>query len=392
MNKVKLACVVSHPIQYHAPLYRQLAQSSAIELTVLFMSQHGLQSSYDSGFGTAIAFDTPLLGGYEHRFLPNMSPFRDVSRFGGLFNPALLSTLRRSSYDVVWIHGYAHASDWLAFLVCSSRGLPILLRGESRLATEAGLPTVRWVVKRLLLGALFRQVRYCLAIGIENEAFYEAYGVSPERIIRAPYAVDNESFRSAGAEGRERRSEMLEDVGLDPLLPTVLFAAKLQPWKRPQDAIELARRLPTSLNILIGGDGPMLSGLRDAARELPNVRFLGFINQSRIGHWYGVADFFLLPSAHEPWGLAVNEAMAAGAVPVVSSAVGCAPDLIGEDGGIIFPVGDIGTLAALIARMTRDEGAYARAQKRGAARVDLYDIKQAAGGVETAALAAVGAR
>src|SRR5207245_7076169 len=64
---------------------------------------------------------------------------------------------------------------------------------------------------------------------------------------------------------------------------------------------------------------------------------------------YAAADCLVLPSASETWGLVVNEALATGLPCVVSSGVGCAPDLIRSARvGRVYPVGDVGALAAAI--------------------------------------------
>lgn len=115
-------------------------------------------------------------------------------------------------------------------------------------------------------------------------------------------------------------------MGLDPLLPVVLFAGKLQPWKRPLDLVDAATCMERQANFVFVGDGPLRSDLQDRTAGLPHAGVVGFVNQPEIGQWYGMADVFVLPSATEPWGLAVNKAMASGAVPVVSDAVGCAAD------------------------------------------------------------------
>jgi len=55
---------------------------------------------------------------------------------------------------------------------------------------------------------------------------------------------------------------------------------------------------------------------------------------------YQKAGCFVLPSISEPWGLAVNEAIAAGTPVLVSDRCGCAPDLVrpGENRFIFSPM------------------------------------------------------
>src|SRR2546430_3298455 len=85
------------------------------------------------------------------------------------------------------------------------------------------------------------------------------------------------------------------------------------------------------------------------------VKFLGFRNQSELPSFYDLCDVFVLPSTSEPWGLVVNEAMAAGRPVVVSDQVGCARDLV-QNGlnGFIFPVGDVEALAHALTRVLVD--------------------------------------
>ena len=74
------------------------------------------------------------------------------------------------------------------------------------------------------------------------------------------------------------------------------------------------------------------------------VVFLEFQNQSRMPLVYPTGDVLVLPSKgrYETWGLAVNEAACCGLPAIVSSHVGCGPDLI-EDGvtGWIFEAGNV---------------------------------------------------
>jgi glycosyltransferase involved in cell wall biosynthesis len=95
------------------------------------------------------------------------------------------------------------------------------------------------------------------------------------------------------------------------------------------------------------GDGEQRAELEARARDLGlvDVRFAGFRNQSELPRFFQLADVFVLPSRHEPWGLIVNEAMAAGCPVIVSTDVGSHADLV-TDGieGCVFPVGNIAAL------------------------------------------------
>jgi glycosyltransferase involved in cell wall biosynthesis len=200
------------------------------------------------------------------------------------------------------------------------------------------------MAKRTLIRPLVRNAGACLAIGEENSEFYRLYGAKPDRIFFAPHSVDTERFAMAGAVGRAHRTSMLESLGLEPELPLVLFAGKLQPWKRPLDVVMAMDQLEHTANLIVIGDGPLRPEIEELASRRPWMRTLGFVNQVEIPEWYGAADLFVLPSDREPWGLAVNEAMAAGAVPIVSDTVGCAPDLVMRGVGWVHATRDIGAL------------------------------------------------
>jgi glycosyltransferase involved in cell wall biosynthesis len=119
------------------------------------------------------------------------------------------------------------------------------------------------------------------------------------------------------------------------------------------------------------------------------MRTLGFVNQVEIPEWYGAADLFVLPSDREPWGLAVNEAMAAGAVPIVSDTVGCAPDLVMRGVGWVHATRDIGALGHAIAEGCQP-GALTERRSAAQRRSAQYGIAVTAHGIETAVAAVLG--
>ena len=80
------------------------------------------------------------------------------------------------------------------------------------------------------------------------------------------------------------------------------------------------------------GDGPQSEEITNyiERNNIKNVFSPGFQQKEDIPKFLAVSDVFILPSTSEPWGLVVNEAMAAGLPILVSKRCGCYPDLIKE--------------------------------------------------------------
>src|SRR5207302_2015581 len=99
--------LVSHPIQYQAPLLRRLSEQPDIDLTVLFCSDLSVREYRDEGFGTTVKWDVPLLDGYRYEFLPRWGGDRRLS-FLSPINFGIRERLRRQRYDVLWVHGWGY--------------------------------------------------------------------------------------------------------------------------------------------------------------------------------------------------------------------------------------------------------------------------------------------
>jgi glycosyltransferase involved in cell wall biosynthesis len=340
----RLAYIVSHPIQYQAPLLRRLAQEPGLRVKTFFLTDAGAKPFHDVGFGRTIAWDVPLLDGYDHAFmareLPLPLPF-DQPRvpWRRLFSD--------ECFDGAWLNGYAHGPLLRAFAAAKSRGMKVLVRGEPHDGLRPGEPLWRTAAQRML----FRAVDAFLAIGSANREFYLRRGAPADRVYLAPYSVDNDYFRRriVAVRRENARTRLLDDLQLHPSHPTVLFVSKLQVRKRCSDLVAAfaALRPGTAAQLLIVGDGEERGRLEALVRAqgLPNVRFAGFRNQSELPAFYDLCDLFVLPSEREPWGLVVNEAMNAGRPVVASDAVGAARDLVRHgQSGFVYPVGDVARL------------------------------------------------
>lgn len=154
---------------------------------------------------------------------------------------------------------------------------------------------------------------------------------------------------------------------IDTPLPVVLCVANLIGYKGHRhllDAMAVLRDRGTPGTLLLAGDGPERAALRDqAARLAVDVRLLGA--RRDVPALLARADVVALASVEEGMSNAVMEAMAAGR-PIVATAVGGTPELLGGDGrrGILVPPGDPRALADGIGRVLGDPAAAARMAAR----------------------------
>jgi len=341
----KLGILASHPIQYQAPLFRELA--TRCDLHVYFAHRQTPQAQAAAGFGVAFEWDVDLLSGYAHTFLHNVARQPDTGAFNGCDTPAIAGEIKSGDFDAFLVMGWHLKCFWQAIRACQRHGVPVMVRGDSQLGTPRS--RLKQAVKALVYPWVIRQFDACLYVGQRNREYLENYGAQARRLFFAPHCVDTLAFASAATAAD--RDAVRAGWGLGPVDRAVLFAGKLVGRKRPKDLVRAVAQLglPGQRAVLIwAGDGPDRQALQALGESL-NVAmvFLGFCNQSQLPGIYRAADVLALPSeGSETWGLVVNEAMACGTPCVVSDACGCAPDMIvpGESGAV-FEMGDLTALA-----------------------------------------------
>jgi glycosyltransferase involved in cell wall biosynthesis len=378
----RLAVVVSHPIQYYAPLFRELA--GRCELVVFFAQKVSAEQQGAAGFGGAFDWDVDLLSGYEAEFLDNVSRRPGPSRFSGADTPEVGKKLADGRFDAVLVMGWYLKSFIQAVWSAKRLGLPVMVRGDSQI----GGGGAKALAKSMAYPALLRVFDAALYVGQRSREFYRTYGYPESRLHFSPHCVDTDWF--AGRATADAGAALRARLGLEPADKAILFAGKLLPFKRPLDILEAWPRMTSRPHILIAGSGELETALaeRTAAIGAPLHR-LGFLNQTEMPAAYAAADLLALPSTRrETWGLVANEALACGAPVVVSDACGCAPDLAADGvAGRMFPMGDVAALAGAVDAVLADPPAAAAIAARSAA----YGLAAAADGV-AAALEAVTSR
>ncbi|MFZ5783667.1 MAG: glycosyltransferase family 4 protein [Pseudomonadota bacterium] len=372
--KPRIGFIVSHPIQYYAPLFRALAERC--DLSVFFAHRQSPEQQAKAGYGVSFEWDVDLLSGFESRFLVNVARRPNVSRFNGCDTPGIADEVARGHFDGFVVPGWSLRSYWQAARACRRHGVPVLVRGDSKLAGRRSAALL--MAKALALPRILRLFDGYLYVGRRHREYLEHYGVPADRLFFSPHCVDNDAFAAAAAKARR-------DAPSEGGAPVrrVLFVGRLIPEKRPDDVLRAVAGLGLpAVEVVFAGAGRLEPALRQAAREAGvQARFLGFVNQAALPAAYASAAVLVLPSSEvETWGLVVNEAMACGVPAVVSDVVGCAPDLVDAGRtGEVFPMGNVEALSQAIARILSVEPITLR--RHLAAKMEIYSPARAAAGI-----------
>lgn len=409
MRRRKLAVITTHPIQYYAPVFRELASGgaraadTALDLKVFYTwSQSADSELFDAGFGAAVAWDVPLLAGYAYEFVPNVAADPGVHHFRGLQNPELVKAIEAWGADAVLIIGWSHHSHLRALRHFKGR-IPVFFRGDSTLLDERSW--WRSALRRGFLRWVYSHVDMAIAVGANSRDYFSWCGLPDARIAVAPHCVDTVRFGADGAARDAQAAEWRLSLGIPREAVVFLFAGKFQRKKSPDTLLAAFRRLGGAAHLVFVGSGELEAELKaetelkpqealnaeadrnvhaeltaepalDAEADLnalaeirplqvavseaghnaklgPTalVHFLPFQNQSVMPLVYRLGDVFVLPSRGpgETWGLALNEAMACGRAVMASTKVGGARDLIrpGETGWV-FAADDVAALGAAL--------------------------------------------
>jgi glycosyltransferase involved in cell wall biosynthesis len=384
-----LVITETHPVQYHAPVYKAVQATFGVPVTVIYGSDFSVAGYRDREFGASFAWDTDLVAGNEVRFLSRVNEggarsFEEVSGRG------MMREIHAAKPSAVLMTGYSGSFHLAALAAARVSGAPMLFRAETSdraVVRNSAKSALRdWALRRL-----YGMCECVLPIGSNSYAHYRRLGVAEEKMYFAPYCVNTQSFRCDESDREELRSATRRDLGLGAGDIGVLFSGKLSVRKGVHVLVEAAKRLPDSIRdrlvLVFLGAGSERDALEAACARPPLIRacFLGFRNQTELSPVYHAADMLVLPSIHsETWGLVVNEAMHHGVPCVVSDSVGCAPDLI-EEGrtGFVAAADSADSLARAIERtaaLIADSGTRERCRRKA----DAFSVEAAAEGIARA--------
>jgi glycosyltransferase involved in cell wall biosynthesis len=207
-------------------------------------------------------------------------------------------------------------------------------------------------------------------------------GVPPERLTVVHNAVDTARF--AGGDRAAARAAL----GIPDDRPVVALVGRIDEQKGQDDYVRAASLVraahPDALLLLVGSTAKddVAEPIRDLIRAEgveDVVRFTGYVDD--MPGLYAAIDVLAAPSRSEGFGLMLVEAMAAG-VPIVASAAGAIPEVVGDGPALLVPPRDPAALATAVNRVLDDHDAARAMAAAGRERARAFSWERSAAKLE----------
>jgi glycosyltransferase involved in cell wall biosynthesis len=380
--KKRLAIILSHPIQYHSPMFKLLNERGIIDIKVFYTwGEAAMGENFDQGFGRNVQWDIPLLEGYPYELIKNYSKKPNSHHFNGIVNRDIIAGVKRYHPDMILIFGWAFNSHLKVIRYFSGK-VPILFRGDSTLMNEQGF--AKRIARYVFLRWVYKHIDKALYVGKHNYDYYIRFGMKPDQLVWAPHAIDNDRFMQAGLQNNDA-NRFRQSLGINEEHFVFLFAGKLEPTKDPVLLLQafLALKFDPAVHLVFSGNGKLEEQLKSLAQGSQNIHFVEFQNQRAMPELYRSGDVFVLPSIGETWGLAVNEAMACKRPVLISDKCGCYPDLVDNAvNGYIFKAGDIEDLKQKMVLLYSNKDKLKLMQEASLKKVREYSIEAICAAIE----------
>lgn len=306
----RVALITNQPAPYRTPVF-DLAVEQGLDLTILYCCRREMNREWEVPETKA-----------PHVFLAG-APLRVGQKYIHL-NFGVLAALKRIRPTIVVTSGF-QPTHLLAFLWAKVNGARHVPMTDGTLESEANLT---WVHKALRHWIFGRSSAY-VAASDGGLALYDSYSAPKDLQFKSCLAIDNDHFR--------RPADVQETHDL-------MFCGRLEEVKRPMFVLDVAHEIAVrrgrTVRVLMIGAGSLEGAIRARAeqiRETVDVAFAGFVQQRDLPRYYWKAKILLVPSTWEPWGLVVNEGLAAGLFVMATPEVGAAKELLrtSSDGKVL---------------------------------------------------------
>lgn len=258
--------------------------------------------------------------------------------------------------DIVHVHGHPYLSSFTAVKVAKKYSKPIVLTQHNTFIEYGGFWDFAEKLNDFLVGRKVLQAADKIIVVSKATSHYVlGLGADPRKVEIIPNGVDLDRFKPIAFSKMESKKRL----GI-PKDSFVILTVRRLVYKNGIDTLlegaKIAVKKNPQLLFLVIGNGPDFEKINAKIQEFKleeNFKLLGFVPDPLLLHYYNASDLFVLPSkSGEGLPLVLLEAMACG-LPVITTNVGGAPEVIYENCGKIAPSNDALSLAEALVEFSR---------------------------------------
>lgn len=313
---------------YRIPLYNKLVKYLGWDLEVYLCSKREKDRLWNIVL-EGLCFKVKVLKGVY--FLIKFPIFQSgIYHFH--LNFGIICRLLKKDIDVFIISGYGSFTSqiaiWLAFLLRVPTVLWVRSFNKKGISQDNfSRRTINW-----WKSCVIRKANAYIAPGRKTFSYLKNLNIDPKFIRTIGNPIDNNLFNKINYSVKCYDKKKGEIV--------ILFVGRLIAMKGINILLSAFSMIDDkNLTLLMIGDGPLRGEVEKAKRKDYRIKYIEFIPRNELVRYYRLADFFVLPSVYEPWGLVINEAMNSGLPIITTNDVGAAGEIVQDsvNGCVIEP-------------------------------------------------------
>ena len=295
---MRVLYTTNYPSPYRVDFFNELGK--LCELTVTFEEKPEWQEDRESSW-----FHTDFKNFKAKYLKPTIKKGQHT-----LFSLELITEIKKQ-YDIIIIGMYSTGTAMLAIQYMITHKIPYLIETDGGIAKD-GKGFIEKIKTHLI-----RHARGYFSPSDSSDDYLMTYGAVKSNIYRYPFtSLKEEDFIKAPLSEIEK-GELKNELGMNYKM-VALGVGQFIPRKGWDLLIRVAHFFPKVGFYIVGGVAPEEYKTLRNAEKAYNVHFIEFKEKQELKKYYYAADFFVLPTREDIWGLVINEALSC-ALPVVTT-------------------------------------------------------------------------
>lgn len=245
---------------------------------------------------------------------------------------SVLSYLKKHTFDFIIVSNLATPTGILAIEYMKLCNIPYILEGDGGFAKN-GKGLKETLKKQLIKGA-----KAYFSSSDSLDQYFITYGAKKEQIIHYPFTSIREKDICTTYIDAQNKEKIKQQLGITAKILIISIGQFI--YRKGFDVlIKACKNLSEEAELYIIGGKPIPAYLNLINElQIKNIHFIEFKEKDILKQFYFSADFFVLPTREDIWGLVINEAMAYGLPVITTNKCVAGLELIKDDeGGFIIP-------------------------------------------------------